>query len=147
MKETDEYFVFSGSITNSSDQDVVIQTLIFTYNLRGRNIRTDGYTNLLVPANGTLNFYEEKTIAFYGDIYDEDYKYVKVKINGKEEFLMHSDYNTVLSQYEAKASEEWAKYEASRNATLFLGIILSITAAVSVGFTVFFIIKREDYMY
>ncbi len=147
MEETDEHFIYHGSIANSSNQDILIETLYFTYNLRGRNIRTDGYINLVVPANGVLNVYEEKTIAFYGNVYNEDYTYVKVKINGKEDYLMHSDYNTILSEYQESISEELEKFETSQNATLFMAIILSIFAIASIGFGVYYIIKRDDYIY
>lgn len=147
MQETDEYFIYSGTIANTSSNDVIIEVLLFTYNFQGRNIRTDGYTNLVVPANGVLEFCKKKTIVFYGELYNQDYEYVKVTINGKDDYLMHSNYNAILSEYNKNVTAELGKFNKSQSRNLFFGIVLSVTAVVTLGCAIYFVIKRDEYIY
>ena len=138
-------YIFSGSIYNSSNEDITIQTLRFTYSYGIHRTRTDGYTNLIVPAYGTLDFYQEEHLIWYDGAYKEEYDYVEIKIDGEKQYLMHSNYEEIKSEYDAAVAEEYNKYENLKNGSIVMGGIFSIVALGAIGFGIFFYIKRDEY--
>ena len=137
LYETANSFVFSGSIKNSSNEDVLIQTLYFTFTYKNTIYRTDGYLNIVVPANETYNFYEATECFFYGEFYETEYHYVEVKINNSEEYLMHSNYSVIENKYQSYVNEEQAKFDREQETTKMFQIIMCLVAVALLLYSIY----------
>ena len=140
LTETNSNYVFSGSIYNASDDAILIETLIFTFDYNGITYRTDGYLNIAIPANSEYNFREEKKYFFYGDFYETDYQYVKVKINGEYQYLMHSNYSFIESEYQQYVQNENKKYEIRKQSKKTISIFVIIVASSLISYSIYSLI-------
>lgn len=143
LTEGQDGFVFSGQLKNQSQNDINIQTLTFTFLYKGQIYRSDGYLNIVVPANGVYDFSRKVNAFFYGDFYKTDYQYVMIKINNVNQYLKHSNYAAVEQQYQDYVEKEEAKLAKQQNTMLIIGIIVCVVSAVGLACCVFSIIKSS----
>ena len=137
LTQTYNNYVFSGSIYNASDNSILIETLYFTFEYNGTTYRTDGYLNITIPANSEYNFREEKSYFFYGAFYETDYKYVKVKINGEYQYLMHSNYSVIENEYQQYVQNENEKYEKRKETQKTISIFTIIVAISLISYSIY----------
>lgn len=142
LTETYNKYIFSGSIYNASDNNILIETLYFTFEYKGITYRTDGYLNITIPANDEYNFKKETNSFFYGASYKTDYKYVKVKINGESQYLMHSNYSVIESEYQRYVQNENEKYEKNKESSKNIGILMAVVSGSLISYSIYSLITN-----
>lgn len=146
MTEMDEGFVYSGSLVNTSEEDIFIDVLWFTFTFKGQTTRTPGFNDILIPAHGTYNFYEKSPALAYGGIHDEEYNYVLITIDEQDFYLEHSGYSEIQNEYNDNLEQEKESYENKHNLTLFSAILGGVATVSFACFATYFYIlhKRHE---
>lgn len=134
-----ENFVFSGKIYNSSNEDITLDSLNFTFFIKGyRNVKYK--SNIIIPAKSTYTLYQEEEFITYYETNTAKYNFVRIEINGKEEYLFHSNYGTESTLYLASFEEEKQQFDNSVNITKGFKTILIISSIILIPLSIYFFI-------
>lgn len=145
MTETEDGYVYSGSLVNTSEEDIFIDVLWFTFSFKGKITRTPGFMDILVPAQSTYHFYEKSPALAYGGIHDEEDNYVIITIDEQELYLEHSRYSEIQNEYTFNLEQEKIKYDSKQKLTLFIASLCGIaTISFAVCAIHFYILYKRD---
>ena len=118
-KTADDVYYYGGEIYNSGNEEITIEELHYTFN-RGIKtyMQTTIETNIHISPKSTYTLYDVPLFVVYDDRYIVDYAYVKITVNGEEQYLFHENYHSIVAEHSKLLDKEKAEFEAQKEQPL-----------------------------
>ena len=144
-KDTDGVYYYGGAIQNNGSKDIIIEELHYTFN-RGTKtyMQTIIETDIRISPESTYTLYDAPLFVVYDDTYVIDYAYVKITVNGQEQYLYHENYQSVINKYNEILSKDKDDFEKIINQPLKNCIGFTVFTVIVCAFLIkAFIIENE----
>lgn len=128
-KTDDNIYYYGGEIYNSGNEEIIIEKLCYTFNHGVKTyMQTKIETNIHILPKSTYTLYDVPLLVVYDDRYIVDYAYVEITVNGKEQYLFHENYYSIVAEHTKLLDKEKADFEKYKEQPLktsigFTGII------------------------
>lgn len=118
-KTTDDVYYYGGEIYNSGNEEITIEELRYTFS-RGIKtyMQTTIETNIHISPKATYTLYDVPLFVVYDDRYIVDYAYVKITVNGEEQYLFHENYHSIVAEHNKLLDKEKAEFESKKEQPL-----------------------------
>ena len=117
-------YYFGGEIYNNGTNEIIIERLQYTFN-RGNTtyMQTKLETDIHILPKSTYTLNDAPTIIVYDNTYIVDYAYVKIIVNGQEQYLYHENYDSIISKHEQIIENEKSEFELNKKRPMIISII------------------------
>lgn len=75
-------------------------------------------TNIHISPKSTYTLYDVPLFVVYDDRYIVDYAYVKITVNGEEQYLFHENYHSIVAEHNKLLNREKAEFESKKEQPL-----------------------------
>lgn len=118
-KTADDVYYYGGEIYNSGNKEITIEELHYTFS-RGIKtyMQTTIETNIHISPKSTYTLYDVPLFVVYDDRYIVDYAYVKITVNGEEQYLFHENYHSIVAEHNKLLNREKAEFESKKEQPL-----------------------------
>ena len=118
-KTADDVYYYGGEIYNSGNKEIIIEELHYTFS-RGIKtyMQTTIETNIHISPKSTYTLYDAPLFVVYDDRYIVDYAYVKITVNGEEQYLFHENYHSIVAEHNKLLNREKAEFESKKEQPL-----------------------------
>lgn len=118
-KTADDMYYYGGEIYNSGNEEITIEELRYTFSLGIKTyMQTTIETDIHILPKSAYTLYDVPLFVVYGDRYVVDYAYVKITVNGEEQYLFHENYHSIVAEHNKLLDKEKAEFEAKKERPL-----------------------------
>lgn len=101
-------------------------------------------TNICILPKSTYTLYDVPLLVVYDDRYIVDYAYVKITVNGKEQYLFHENYYSIVAEHTKLLDKEKADFEKNKEQPLKTSIgFMGFTGIIGVLLIRVFIVDKR----
>lgn len=114
------------------------------FNKYGEQIKTTIETNIRILPKSTYTLYDVPLLVVYDDRYIVDYAYVEITVNGKEQYLFHENYYSIVAEHAKLLDKEKADFEKNKEQPLKTSIgFMGFTGIIGVLLISVFIVDKR----
>lgn len=115
-KTANDVYYYGGEIYNSGNEEITIEELRYTFG-RGTKtyMQTRIETNIHIMPKSTYALDYAPLFIVYDDSYIVDYSYVKITVDGKEQYLFHENYNSIVEEHDKLLDKEKKNLNHKKN--------------------------------
>lgn len=118
-KTPDGVYYYGGEIYNRGNEEITIEELHYTFSSSIKTyMQTTIETNIHILPKSNYTLYDVPLFVVYDDRYIVDYAYVKITVNGEEQYLFHENYHSIVAEYNKLLDKEKAEFESKKEQPL-----------------------------
>lgn len=144
-KTDDNVYYYGGEIYNNGNEEIIVEELRYTFNHGVKTyMQTTIETNIRILPKSTYTLYDVPLLVVYDDRYIVDYAYVEITVNGKEQYLFHENYYSIVAEHAKLLDKEKADFEKNKEQPLKTSIgFMGFTGIIGVLLISVFIVDKK----